>query len=106
APHSGFACDAEALMPLVIDERRVVQHMTPAGLERPLAPFALLAVAEAERPLVEQPQLGERAALHEQTDAHPRRQSGIDARRALLDPSGEALDRFAGRQRVRREEAG
>ena len=50
-------------------ERRVGQHVAPAGGERPQAEVVLLAVALAEAGLVEQPDLGENPALDVEAEA-------------------------------------
>ena len=96
----------EAALPLVEDEGRVVQHVGVAGLERPHAELALLAVPLAEALRVEQPDLVEHLPLDVEADADAGGQARVGAQGALLDQPAEAVHVPAGGQGVGLQEAG
>ena len=84
---------AEAPLPRVVDERRVVQHVQEARLGRAHAEVVLLAVAEAEELLVERAD----RAQHGAADQHAHADRGGQPR---VGAAGDGRDQPAERVRV------
>ena len=104
--HPSLPGGAEAPLPLVVDEGRVVQGMGKAGFQGPHTELALLAITEPEARPVEGAEEVERLPFYIEADPDPGGEPRVGPPRALLDPAAEGIGIPAGGEGVGLQEAG